>query len=225
MEKSMNTIGSFLQDIQKKGLKIDTVYDTGACVGNWAKQMKNTVLFDSNFFLFEALPDHEEALKETGLPYIIGVLSNPGRESVDFYVGKDTGDSYYKENTGHYDERKATTFPCYTLQNIVEENDLPLPNFIKIDTQGSEIDILKGFEKYLEAVDLIYLECPIIQYNLGAPGLQQYLEYMKSKKFIPVDLLQIHNSENTLLQIDIMFMREEVKVKYLGPNKYIRPLD
>lgn len=221
----MNTIGSFLQDIQKKGLKIDTVFDIGACVGNWARQMKNTVLFDSNFFLFEALPDHENALKETGLPYIIGVLSNPGRESVEFYVGKDTGDSYYKENTGHYDNRESVTMPCFTLESVVDSNEMPLPNFIKIDSQGSELDILKGFEKYLDKVDLIYLECPFIVYNLGAPGLQEYLEYMKSKRFIPVDLLQIHNSENTLLQIDVMFMREDSKNKYLGSNKYIRPLD
>lgn len=221
----MNTIGDFLKSIQDKGLKIETVYDIGACVGNWARQMKNTVLFDSNFYLFEALTDHENALKETGMPYIIGVLSNPGRETVDFYVGKDTGDSYYKENTGHYDSRTPVTMPCFTLQDVVDDNEMPIPNFIKIDSQGSELDILKGFEKYLDKVDLIYLECPFIKYNLGAPGLQEYLEYMKSKRFIPVDLLQIHNSENTLLQIDVMFMREDVKIKYLGPNKYIRPLD
>ena len=50
-----------------------------------------------------------------------------------------------------------------------------LPDFIKIDTQGSELDILKGGEKTISNCSLIYLECPIIEYNLGSPNLNDYI--------------------------------------------------
>ena len=48
---------------------------------------------------------------------------------------------------------------------MVEKENLKLPNFIKIDTQGSEIDILKGSKNTLKNCNLIYLETPIIEYN------------------------------------------------------------
>jgi Methyltransferase FkbM domain len=151
-------------------------------------------------------------------------LSNPGREYVNFYNGSNTGDSYYKETTKHYDDQGSIRLPCVTLDALVKEHDLPLPNFIKLDTQGSELDILAGAESFLSSVDLIYTECPIVKYNHGAPNIQDYLDYFKRKRFIPVDILEIHRAENILLQIDIMFVSLQMKELFFGPNNFIRPL-
>jgi hypothetical protein len=82
---------------------------------------------------------------------------------------------------------------------------------------------LAGAESIIDKVDLIYTECPIIQYNAGSPNISEYLEYFKSKNFIPLDIFEIHNMENTLLQIDIMFMKKETKERVFGPNINIRP--
>ena len=65
-----------------------------------------------------------------------------------------------------------------TLDKLVSKNNIPLPDFIKIDTQGSELDILRGGEKTISNCSLIYLECPIIEYNMGSPNLSEYIEYL-----------------------------------------------
>ena len=220
----MSRLSSFLQEIQQRGLQIKTVYDIGANSGAWSTAMKQSVLRDSYFYLFEGNPRQKDNLDRTGLPYYIGILSNPGRESVEYYAANTTGDSYYKENTGHYDNQDSQTMPCMTLESLVQAAEMPVPNFIKIDTQGSELDILKGAETILDQVDLIYIECPIIRYNIGAPNIQEYLDYMRSQNFIPMDLLEIHTSEQTLLQVDIMFINKNTKDKLYGQNQYIRPL-
>lgn len=220
----MSRLSSFLQEIQQRGLQIKTVYDIGANSGAWSTAMKQSVLRDSYFYLFEGNPQQKDNLDRTGLPYYIGILSNPGRESVEYYAANTTGDSYYKENTGHYDNQDSQTMPCMTLESLVQTAEMPVPNFIKIDTQGSELDILKGAETILGQVDLIYIECPIIRYNIGAPNIQEYLDYMRSQNFIPMDLLEIHTSEQTLLQVDIMFINKNTKDKLYGQNQYIRPL-
>jgi len=214
---------NLLTDVQNVGLKIDTVYDIGAWVGKWSRDMKDSALPNSNFVLFEANPAYQQILSQSGFTYICGTaLSNPGRESVSFYNGTNTGDSYYKATTTYYDEQGHIELPCMTLDQVRESLNLPIPQFIKIDTQGSELDILSG-ASFLDQVDLIYIECPIIQYNKGAPDMQDYLNFFKSKKFIPVTLLEVHIHESTLVQIDIMFMRKETKERVLGPNVNIRP--
>ena len=219
----MNLV-EYLIKVQQDGLKIDTVYDIGANRGHWSPAIKHNALPNSYFYLFEGNSRHEPALQATGLPYYIGILSNPGREYVEFYDTAGTGDSYYRENTVHYDDKTPTRYPARTLDSIIEDCELPVPNFIKIDTQGAEIDVLRGTEKVLNQVDLVYLECPIIRYNLGAPTMQDYLDYMRSQQFIPTDILEVHRNEETLLQVDIMFINMTTKERLYGSNQYSRPL-
>ena len=209
----------YLTTIQQDGLKIDTVYDIGANVGSWSTALKQNILKDSHFYLFEGDPEHDQRLQATGLPYYIGILSNPGRDFVEYYRGgTSTGNSYYKENTIFYDDSVPVRMPARTLESIVTECNMPIPNFLKIDTQGSELDILRGAESFLSGVDLIYLECPIGKYNLGAPNIQEYLEYMAGKNFIPSDLLEIHTADRVLIQIDIMFINIATKDRLYGVN-------
>jgi FkbM family methyltransferase len=218
-----NALNEFLFKIQQTGLSIDVVYDIGCWKGVWSYNLKNSVLPNSQFFLFEANPAYEQILSESGFPCFMAVLSNPGRESVEFYNGTNTGDSYYKENTTEYDNQGYITLPCITLDQVIKECSLPIPNFIKLDTQGSELDVLAGAESIINQVDLIFTECPIIRYNIGSPTIQDYLDYFKQHNFIPIDLLEKHISEETLMQVDIMFVRKEIKDKFLTPNIKLRP--
>jgi FkbM family methyltransferase len=198
------------------------VYDIGANNGTWSTDLKR-LLKDSYFYLFEGNPVHEQSLKNTGLPYFIGILSKPGVDSVDYYLANTTGDSYYKENTTHYDNVVPTAMPAMTLDAIVKEAEMPIPNFIKLDTQGSELDILQGAESILPEVDLIYLECPMAKYNLGAPNMQQYLDYLASQNFIPSSVCGIpENADRVLVQIDIMFINIKTKDRLYGESHATR---
>ena len=94
---------------------------------------------------------------------------------------------------------------------FIKQKKLPPPDFMKIDTQGSEIDILKGCGKYLKKVKLLYLECPVININQGARDISEYLTFTKKAGFIPLDICEKHIHNNILLQIDILFVN-----KYFG---------
>jgi FkbM family methyltransferase len=219
----LSNLTSYLRKAKANGLEIKTVYDVGACIGRWTHAMKQGVLFDADFYIFEGNPAYKDILSQQNTFVHIGILSNPGRDSVQFYNGTDTGDSYYKETTDHYDNRTPITLPCRTLDTVIEEHNLPLPQFLKIDTQGSELDIMAGAKKVMSHADLIYLECPIIEFNSRAPNIFEYLMFMSSHGFVPTDVLEIHRAEEILLQIDIMFIRAETKDKLFGQNVHIRP--
>lgn len=218
----MSDLGLMLERLQSRGLEIKTVYDIGAHVGKWSQHVKG-ICRDADFFLFEANPAYDQILAQTGFPYICGqVLSNPGRVSVDFYNGTNTGDSYYKETTKVYNNQSSIQLPCTTIDQLIENHNLPKANFIKLDTQGAELDILAGAEGMINDVELILTECPIIHYNKGAPNIYEYLEYFRTRNFIPIGMFEEHIIEDTLIQIDLMFMKKEAKDRFLSPNEFIR---
>jgi len=203
-----------------RGLKIDVIYDIGAFRGEWSNFLSRTSLKNKKFYLFEANKENEKYLEKLSFKYFFGVLSDK-KKDVNFYSRISTGDSYLVEQTSFYKENiKSVIKKTITLDEIVKNKNLPFPDFIKIDTQGSELDILKGSQKSISKCSLIYLECPIIEYNLGAPNLNDYIKYLNSINFVPYDLCEIHKIDDVLIQIDILFIKKS-KLNEFYPNKKI----
>jgi FkbM family methyltransferase len=200
---------SVLRGLVSRGLKINTVYDIGAHKGRWTKQ--HAALFpNASFYLFEANKEHAEKLKSRGHRTFIGVLSSNGMPA-KFYKKAGTGDSLYRENTTTYSEDKFEVVATMTLSQVAASENLPKPDFIKLDVQGAEIDILKGALDLLGNCSLILAECPIVTYNLGAPELKEYLVFFKSVGFSPLRITEQHSSKGSLLQIDILFLKDSVR--------------
>ncbi len=209
-----------LLSLIKKGLKIDVIYDIGAFRGDWSNFLNTTALKDKKFFLFEANKENEQHLKKLKFKYFIDVLSDREKD-VEFYSQISTGDSYFPEQTSFYkDNCKPILKKTNTLDNLVKSNDILLPNLIKIDTQGSELEILMGAKKSASNCSLIYLECPVIEYNLKSPNFNDYIEYLNSIGFIPYDICETHKIDNVLIQIDVLFIKKSILNK-IHPEKKI----
>tara|TARA_X000001036_G_C20568924_1_gene761788 strand:- start:426 stop:1172 length:747 start_codon:yes stop_codon:yes gene_type:complete len=209
-----------LLNLIKAGIKIDVIYDIGAFKGQWSNLLSQTSLKNKKFYLFEANEDNEEFLKRYNFNYFIKVLSDKEKE-VEFYGQSATGDSYFLEQTSVYKNNKKVKIKnTTTLDKVIEKEKIPFPNFIKIDTQGSELDILKGAKEGISNCSLIYLECPIIEYNLNAPNLTEYIKYLSSINFVPYDICEIHKIDNVVIQIDILFIKKSL-LKTIHPGEKI----
>ena len=209
-----------LLNIISKGFNIKNVYDVGAHKGLWSKSLKGYCLKNSNFFLFEANLDHEKYLRKIGCPYFINILSDCIKE-VKFYNNNNTGDSYFIENTNEYNEKNFVKKITTTLDIIIKKENLPLPDLLKIDTQGSELDILKGAKETIKNCLLIYLECPIIDYNKNSPNLTEYINYLNLIGFIPFDICEVHRIDEVLIQVDILFIKKTEFSKINSKNKIL----
>jgi hypothetical protein len=60
----------------------------------------------------------------------------------------------------------------------------------------------------LAHASLVYIELPILSYNLGAPSFQDYIEFMKMNNFMPYDICELHYSNGVMIQVDILFIHE-----------------
>lgn len=170
----------------------NVIYDIGSCVLHWAKPAKN-IWPDARIILFEAMPEVEQLYNNLGWQdYTIGPLGNKDKEEIVFYQNTmyPGGNSYYRENPDinpealkYFPDSSARKMIMRTLDSMVEQYNIPLPDLIKMDVQGAELDILKGAEKTLKSCNHIILEVQKVEYNKGAPQQKEVLDYMKSIGF------------------------------------------
>jgi FkbM family methyltransferase len=157
--------------------------------------------------MLEANPFCDFALKNTGIPYEMVCLSNEEKE-VKFYFEDSnfmgTGASYYIEKTPHYSKQQHVVLQTKLLDDVVGDRSF---DFIKMDTQGSELDILRGGQKTAQKAKYILLELSLVEYNEKAPLKDEVIAYMDSIGFKPTELIDTHYHEGVLIQEDWMFTK------------------
>jgi FkbM family methyltransferase len=191
----------------------NSILDIGANVGQFYNKCKS-IFPDAYYHLVEGNKYCEPALKLLNVDYSISLLSDSVKE-VDFYVRKDevecTGNSIYRENTKFYNddqiviERKNTE----TLSNLLEKKVFDL---IKIDVQGSEIDIINGGLEIIKNCKGILMEVSFVEYNFASPKKDFVLEYMNNLGFEPVEIIGniYHQLTNELIQQDVLFLNKKL---------------
>ena len=151
------------------------IYDIGASTLHWTKEVKK-IWNDVEIIAFDAIQEAEELYKSQNVKYNIGVLSDQDNKVVNFYENKENpaGNSYYRE-IGHpnsiniYPENSYKEKVSKTLTTVVKERLFSLPELIKIDVQGAELDILKGGQEIISNAKYLIIELQNIEYNKGAP--------------------------------------------------------
>ena len=193
----------------KLAKEIRVVYDVGAHNGSWTNQVSR-ILKSADFYLFEPNKNHNFQLEKTGFRYFNDVLSDQKKTTEWFGVGG-LGDSYFKESSQQFEQVSPIEIVTNTLNSYVADFKLPIPQVLKIDTQGSELDIIAGSCNFINSVKYVLLECPLVEYNLGAPNIQKYLTSMLDLGFVPIDVTEVHYMNDKAVQIDIAFINSSMK--------------
>ena len=168
------------------------IYDIGAAVLHWSRVAK-TIWPKSKLYAFDATSSVEFLYVENALEYHIGALSDAdGREVTfyqnDMYLG---GNSYYPEtNTMNY---RPVVMRTSRLDTVVKDRGFQLPDLIKIDVQGAEVDVLKGMTQTLKSCQHLIVELQHEQYNRGAMLSAESVPFIESLGFKLVKPLFCNN--------------------------------
>lgn len=201
-----------IEKLKNKGYYPDTILDIGAENGTWTNSMIE-IYGRSKYYLFEAidypkLKQFDDKENITVFNYIL----NEKIDEVIWYQNKNAGDSFFRENTFHYNECDIIKRISIDLNTIILYNNSINKSkniFIKIDCQGSEIPILKGAIDIFDKTDFILLEIPLFgRYNEGVPNFLQHIQFMDSIGFIVYDILENHYINDFNMQIDILFINK-----------------
>jgi FkbM family methyltransferase len=171
----------YLEDLKRSGYQPRVIYDIGACVMHWTL-VAQRLWPEARIVMFDAYTCAEVLYRESGLDYAIVVLGNEDGRMVRFYQNDwlPCGNSYYKENNDQvFPEDRYVEMAMKTLDTVVRERGFPLPDLIKIDVQGAEKDILAGAARCLENADHLIVEMQCVDYNRGAPKVDETLPFIE----------------------------------------------
>jgi len=186
------------------------ILDIGANIGQF-NQIAKQIFPDSFIFSIEASDECEPYLKKLTDNYYIGMLTKDNNE-YDFYSRKTdpigTGNSIYKELTEFYSDDQL---------NIIKKRGIKLDDLfetdsefdlIKIDTQGSELDIIEGGINLCSKAKGILLEVSLNEYNENSPLYDEVISYMEKIGFKSKEILDEQRNHGSHQQ-DILFINEK----------------
>lgn len=179
--------------------------DIGANVGSFTKELYYQYP-ECQIVMIEANKNCEPYLRLLGKPYEIVALSDRNG-TAELHIEDSnpigTGSSLYKENTNWYTQGKTQTVVTKRLDDC-NYFDGPI-DFIKLDVQGSELDIIRGGENTIKNSTFVLVEVSLLEYNQGAPLMDAVVDKMVSLGFCIVDIVEYHRSDNLIFQLDLLF--------------------
>jgi FkbM family methyltransferase len=187
------------------------ILDIGANVGQFHIEAKQ-IFPDSYIFSIEASTECEVSLKQITENYYIGMLAKDNTE-YDFYSRKNdptsTGNSIYRELTHFFSDDQLYIIKKKGIKlDDLFEGDSEF-DLIKIDTQGSELDIIEGGINLCLKAKGILLEVSLTQYNENAPLYDNVISYMENIGFKKTEILDEARNHGSHQQ-DILFINEKL---------------
>ncbi len=173
--------------------------------------MASTIFSQSNFFLIEPQEEHAKDLDgffkdHSGKWYLGGAGAENGELKLS--VWDDLAGSSFLSGDGGKNQR---TVPVFSLDYLVADRGMPIPDLCKIDVQGFEIEVLKGAKSLFGQTEVFILESSLFEFNKNQPLLIDIINYMSQRSYAIYDFAGFLNRpfDMALGQLDICFVKEK----------------
>lgn len=197
------------------GFRPSHVIDVGAYHGEWARTFKSHFP-NARILMIEAQEKKEGILREVAnqfpseVEYSISLLGSMDDEIVRFSE-METGSSVLEESSPYpreYVEKRQTT-----LDSLVKNfPGFECCDFLKLDVQGYELEVLKGAGDLLGETEFVLLETSLVQINQGCPLFAEVISFMDEADFRLLDFCsQIRRRDGALWQTDLLFISNASK--------------
>lgn len=202
-----------IENLKRNGFAPKVIADVGAYAGEFTTEM-HKIFSEAECYMFEANPQKEVELKAVVNKHagksklFMHCLGSRAGEEVTFHL-METASSVLDE---HFDQQApAVTLRTETLDNIFTKAEVSKVNMIKLDVQGYELEILKGFTKYLPSVDVVVTEVSLLDIHKGVPLFRDVVNFMFEYGFVAYDICSVSARrplDQALWQTDLIFVKE-----------------
>jgi FkbM family methyltransferase len=157
MQEELN----FLKQIARTDIKV--IFDVGANEGKWAHAAEK-VFPKSTIFSFEPNPEIFQKLKESKLlasrmsAFMLALGSTNEFRTLNYNPAKPLIASLVNSESMYSLNNENVRVEVMRLDDFVSQQRVPVPDFIKIDVEGWELEVLLGLGSLLSEVSYIQFE-------------------------------------------------------------------
>src|SRR6201996_2394218 len=207
----VRSFGLFFNHLKSLGFDFRTVIDVGVAFGTPSIYQ---AFPRARYFLVEPVaecrPILDKLKAQLNAEYFL-VAAGAENGEVTFNVHDDvSGSSLFSQAEGKALDGEARRIPMRRLDSLLPET-LEHPVLLKLDTQGAEIEALKGLGKRIEEIDLLVLETTMLPLRNGIPQFVDIVRFCDEAGFAVYDVLEGHMRalDGALAQIDLAFVRKD----------------
>jgi FkbM family methyltransferase len=198
-----------LEQMKRFGFMPRNVLDVGAFQGEWAKSCLK-VYPQAHIMCIEPQEDAQSKLRglarqHPNLKVIQTLLGSQVSPHIPFQeIG--SGSSVLLHPYGN-----VSTKPMTTIDQLIFGKWLDPPELVKLDVQGYEKEVLKGWVRGFEKCQVIECEISLLPLVTGSPLLPEIIEYLQMRDFVIFDITELIRSpsDGTVWQIDALFCRKD----------------
>jgi FkbM family methyltransferase len=221
----VRNFGLFFKHLKSLGFEVHTVIDVGIAFGT-------SPIYDAfpraKYFLVEPVaecrPVLEKLKQRLNAEYFL-VAAGAENGEVKFNVHDDiSGSSIFAQVEGQALDGEARPTPMRRLDSLLPKT-LEHPIFLKVDTQGAEIEVLKGLGRRIAEIDLLILETTMMPMRHNIPQFADIVRFCDEAGFAVYDVLEGHMRalDGALAQIDLAFVRKDSPLRrraaYFTPDQ------
>jgi FkbM family methyltransferase len=199
-----------LRNLAEQGYAPRTVLDVGAHLGAFSRTFAD-VFPGCVPVMIEPNPHCADALAR--LPYechafAASDVNGDAELNLTSEWLQSTGASLYRENTHFFRDEvlEKVRIPRRRLDEVFAGRRFDV---IKIDTQGAELDVLRGGRDVVSNADYVLIEVSLVEYNAGGAKAEDVFAELASLGFDCSGVLEFHRlkgvQDGALLQMDFLF--------------------
>jgi FkbM family methyltransferase len=199
------------RQLRDQGFKPNHIIDVGAHRGDWSRDARH-YFPEAGFTLIEPqiemAPCLETFCQETRQArwLVAGAGALPGELHLTVTDRLDTSSFAFTANHAENNGFERRLVPVVTLDAVC--TDSPIPEMVKIDAEGFDLQVMQGSQKLLGATELFFLEVLLFDYFPGQ-SLQHTVSFMASRGYEPFDITDLNRrpSDGALALMEVAFAR------------------
>jgi len=207
---------SLLFELRERGLEAGAVLDVGANAGRWST-MAAEPFPRARFFLIEPQIEMKDSLdtfceRHPGSRWFqAGAGAVPGE--LPLTIWDDYQGSSFLPDPSVPEERsgRQRRVPIVTIDSLVEQRAIVMPDLVKLDVQGFELEALKGATRLFGPVEAFILETSLFRFMPRIPLLHEVVAFMADRHYYAYDFggWLRRPYDRAVGQTDICFAREK----------------
>lgn len=211
------------------------IFDVGSSNTVWSV-MAHLVFPGAGFQLFEPLAEmsHAYLVDKRKHPAVCRFLDTAEYRLHPLALGRENGTCRFRWFQGHdagstslamdgdIEGSKLVDVPIWRLDDFIRRENLPQPDLIKLDTQGSELEIFLGATEALQHAKVVFLEAWLAKgYGAKTPLLLETANYLHGFGYDLFSLGGEYRGQDSVLQTkDAVFVKRDLA---LAPDPALAP--
>lgn len=217
---SIHDHAKFLSRLDKNGYDFNVFYDVGANIGTWSQEIQK-IFPAAQFEMFEPLANKVKDLDSNSLLsklgntchlHDIGLSDENGKGKIKFLGDRGVGSSILILESDSRKNIEYINIEIHRMDDYVKKNNLPYPDFIKLDVQAAEMKVLMGADKCMNNAKFILLESWARRgYGPETPLFHELANFLYKKDYVLFEILSIdegRDDDGTLRWFDSVFINK-----------------